>query len=83
MFYLYIPPPLPHVVIVRERLLYVLPEYTPSPSTYCIETLVKTFKVMMKVLRNKDCFYSTPRGKGWLQKELTIKEPAPEIPGSP
>ena len=45
----------------------------------CIETLVKSFKNMWKVLKNKARVYSTPRGKEWLQIELPIKEPAPEM----
>jgi len=45
-----------------------------------IATLVKKFKPLWKVLRNKKSFYSMASGKKWLETELTIKEPAPEIP---
>ncbi len=44
-----------------------------------IATLVKTFKLVWKVVRSKGSLYSTARGKEWLQTKLAIKEPAPEI----
>jgi hypothetical protein len=45
-----------------------------------IGNLARTFRTMWKVLRNKGAIYSSPRGKKWLETELTIKEPASEIP---
>ena len=45
-----------------------------------IGNLARTFRTMLKVLKNKGAVYSSPRGKKWLETELTIKEPASEIP---
>ena len=45
-----------------------------------IGTLASTFRTLWKVLKNKGTVYSSPRGKKWLETELTIKEPASEIP---
>ena len=45
-----------------------------------ISTLAQTFSAMWKVLKSKDLLYNRDKGKTWLETELVIKEPVPEIP---
>jgi hypothetical protein len=57
---------------------YTIAGYHAEAVVIC--TLASTFRTLWKVLRNKGAIYSSPRGKKWLETELTIKEPAFEIP---
>ncbi len=44
-----------------------------APQKQHINSLISSFQLVWKVLRNKKSFFSAPRGKDWLEKRLLTK----------